>query len=251
MLDLPSVIGHRGAARHAPENTLISIRTAALQGARWVEVDVKLTADGVPILLHDDMLDRTTSGHGPAAALTFEEMRRLDAGGWFHPTFHGERVAALSELLALAVELDLGLNLEIKPCPGRAEETAGVAISLALSLWPQDRPPPLVSSFDFAALRMVRQVAPHWPIGYLIDRRRPDWRQQADAVGAATIHVNARRESARTIAEYRETGRQVLAYTVNSVPAAREVLGWGVSGVFTDTPETLIKGLAARGADRG
>lgn len=241
MLTLPRIIGHRGAAKHAPENTLVSIRMAAHQGATWVEVDVKLSADGVPILMHDDRLDRTTDAKGPVAARSFEELRKLDAGGWFHPAFRGERVAALSETLELCLELGLGINLEIKPCPGRAEETAGIALSLALGLWPQDRPPPLVSSFDPVALSMARQVAPAWPIGYLVDRRPADWAAQADALGASTIHVNARRETAATIAEYRATGRPVLAYTVNNPAAAKEVLGWGVAGVFTDTPEALVK----------
>ncbi|MFM2045337.1 MAG: hypothetical protein RLY86_3913 [Pseudomonadota bacterium] len=238
-LRLPPIIGHRGAARHAPENTLAGIRMAASQGATWVEVDVKLTADRIPILMHDDTLDRTTDGRGPVAALTLEQVRRLDAGRWFGPAFAGERVPTLAEVLALVRDLGMGINLEIKPCPGRAEETAGVALTTARSLWPDGVPPPLVSSFDYDSLAMARLVAPDWPIGYLIDRRRPDWATQAAAVGAATIHVNARREDADSIAVYRATGRPVLAYTVNSLAAAREVLSWGVTGVFTDTPATL------------
>ena len=247
-LRLPRLIGHRGAARHAPENTLASVRMAALQGAPWVEVDVKLTADGVPVLMHDDTLDRTTNGRGKVAETRFEALSRLDAGRWFSPAFIGEPVPTLAALIDLVAQLDLGLNLEIKPCPGRAAETAGVALSMAYSLWPEGKPPPLVSSFEFEALETARRVVPSWPIGYLIDRRHPDWRAQADAVGAATINVNARKETAATIAEYRATGRPVLAYTVNTLPAAQEVLGWGVHGVFTDTPQGLAPLLRQPGA---
>ncbi|HYC05895.1 MAG TPA: glycerophosphoryl diester phosphodiesterase [Azospirillaceae bacterium] len=238
-LDLPRLIGHRGAAKHAPENTLAGIRTAAAQGARWVEVDVKLTRDGVPILMHDEELGRTTDGRGKVAEHDYADIARLDAGRWFSPAFRGEPVPTLAACLELVHALGLGINLEIKPCPGREEETAGVALSMAYSLWPEGKAPPLVSSFEYASLVMARQVVPAWPIGFLIDRRVPDWREKADRVSAATINVNARKESAGTIAEYRASGRPVLAYTVNSVPAAREVFGWGVSAVFTDTPEGL------------
>lgn len=238
-LTLPRIIGHRGAAKHAPENTLAGIRMAASQGATWVEVDVKLTSDRIPILMHDDTLDRTTNRRGPVAALSLAEIRRVDAGRWFGPAFIGETVPTLVEALELVWALGMGINLEIKPCPGRAEETAGVALTLAGSLWPEGTPPPLVSSFDFAALEMARLVAPDWPLGYLIDRRRADWAEQADRVKAATIHVNARREDEKSVAAYLATGRPVLAYTVNSLAAAREVLSWGVTGVFTDTPQTL------------
>lgn len=244
MIELPRIIGHRGAAKHAPENTLAGIKAAAAQGATWVEVDVKLTSDRIPILMHDDLVDRTTNGNGPVAEKALADVKQLDAGRWFGAAFIGEQVPTLAEALDLVWRLGMRINLEIKPCPGRAEETAGVALTLARSLWPEGAPPPLVSSFDFAALEMARTVAPDWPIGYLIDRRRPDWAEQADRVRAATIHVNARREDEASIKAYRATGRPVLAYTVNSLPAAREVLSWGVAGVFTDTPQTLAPLMA-------
>lgn len=245
MLQLPKVIGHRGAARHAPENTLSGIRMAAAQGATWVEVDVKLTADNVPVLMHDDLVDRTTDGKGAVRDMTLDEIRRLDAGRWFSPVFQRERVPTLTEVIALVTALNLGINLEIKPCPGREEETAGVALTLAYALWPEDRPPPLISSFAAPSLDMAKMIVPAWPRGYLIDHRPADWRQRAAALGAASINVNARRENAASIAAYRDAGYPVLAYTVNSAAAAREVLDWGVAGVFTDTPQTVLAGLAA------
>lgn len=82
MLCLPRVIGHRGAAAAAPENTLAGLRKAKELGCSWVEFDVRLTADGAPILLHDDRLERTTSGYGEAAALSLAKVREYDAGGW-------------------------------------------------------------------------------------------------------------------------------------------------------------------------
>ena len=243
MLEIPQLIGHRGAARHAPENTLASIRTAAAQGAKWVEFDVKLSADRVPILMHDDDVDRTTNGRGAVADMSFAQLRGLDAGGWFDPKFRGEKIPTLAEALELIAELGLGFNLEIKPCPGRAEETAGVALTMTANGWAG--PPPLISSFDRQAMETARRVMPHWPLGFLMDEPPPDWRQQVERLDCATINVNARRRGTQAaMASYLATGRPVLAYTVNRPADAREVFSWGVSAVFTDTPEGLA-GLVA------
>ena len=94
---LPEVIGHRGAAAYAPENTLESIREARGRGARWVEFDAKLTGDGVVILMHDETLDRTTSGHGLVAQTSVRDIVALDAGGWFGADWRGIRVPRLAD----------------------------------------------------------------------------------------------------------------------------------------------------------
>ena len=126
------MIGHRGAAGAAPENTLASIRKAREFGATWIEFDVKLTKDGHAILFHDDCLERTTDGRGTVAATTLAQIRRLDAGGWFGPAFRGEPVPTLEQALALCAELGLGINVEIKPCAKREVETAQVTVSTLL-----------------------------------------------------------------------------------------------------------------------
>src|SRR5690242_8989223 len=97
VLKLPSVIGHRGAAAYAPENTLESIRTAAEIGVKWVELDVKLTKDSIPIIFHDDTLERTTSGYGLVAETKYEDIRELEAGMWFSEGFTGVVVPTLEE----------------------------------------------------------------------------------------------------------------------------------------------------------
>src|ERR1700675_1784021 len=107
------VIGHRGAAAHAPENTLAGLRRAKALGCGWVEFDVRLTGDGALVLCHDPLLDRTTSGSGPVSAKSLAAIRQCDAGSWFAPSFAGERVPTLDEALLLAAELDLGANVEI------------------------------------------------------------------------------------------------------------------------------------------
>ena len=106
-------IAHRGASRCAPENTLAAFEAAIRQGVDAIELDVRLTEDGVPVVLHDDTLDRTTDGQGPVDALSYQLLRRLDAGAWFGSAFRGERVPTLTEALECA-RGRCGVNVEIK-----------------------------------------------------------------------------------------------------------------------------------------
>lgn len=243
---LPRLIGHRGAKESAPENTLASIREAARQGAAWIELDAMLSRDGVPVIIHDDTLERTTSGSGPVPGLDLAELRRLDAGSWFDARFAGEPVPTLEEALDLARSLGLRLNLEIKPYPGQQEQTARASLALLERLWPADRPL-LVSSFEVPCLEVARDRAPGIPRGYLIWEEPADWLAIADRVGAATLNVNHEFQTPQTVAAYKATGRPVLAYTVNDAERARTMFGWGVDTLFTDAPGRLAAELGLAG----
>ena len=129
-----------------PKNTIESIRTAAEMGVEWVELDVMLTKDQVPVIFHDDTLDRTTDGYGPLAEKTWHELRDLDAGAWFADSFRGARIPTLEDALDEIIKLGLGLNLEIKPAPGAERETAEVALDLLSRIW-DDADRLLISSF--------------------------------------------------------------------------------------------------------
>src|SRR3954464_6346610 len=141
ILDLPRVIGHRGACAHAPENTLESFREAHRQGARWIEFDVRLAREDVVIVLHYTDLDRTTTARGPARAIDSAALAGIDAGSWFGPQFARARVPTLAATLALAKELGLGCNVELKAEPGDAvplakavaADVAGSDLALLLS----------------------------------------------------------------------------------------------------------------------
>src|SRR3954470_20329365 len=175
-LSIPRIIGHRGAKATAPENTLAGIRQAHREGASWVEFDVKLTADGVAILMHDEALDRTTSGKGAVRAASLADIRRLDAGIRFGASWTGEKVPTLVEALQLLAELGMGFNLEVKPCPGREVDTARAAVADVEACWPATRPAPLYSSFKAAALQAVRDAAPAAALAYLADKLQTGWR---------------------------------------------------------------------------
>jgi glycerophosphoryl diester phosphodiesterase len=239
----PLVVGHRGAALSAPENTLAGFCMAAALDVAWVEFDVRLTADGCCILLHDDTLDRTTSGRGPAAALTFEEIRRLDAGAWFGDDFAGQRVPSLEEAIDLLTELKLGAVIELKPHPGAEAATGRAAAMVIAERWPADREPPLISSFKAPALAAARAAAPQFPRALLVGPVPRDWHRQLVALDCIALHADQRRLDRATVASVRDADFPLFAYTVNLPKRAAELFSWGVNAVFSDCPERVSEGL--------
>jgi glycerophosphoryl diester phosphodiesterase len=233
------VIGHRGAAACAPENTLGGFRKAKELGCRWVEFDVRLTADGELILLHDDRLARTTNARGRAARLTLAQIRRCDAGRRFDPSFHGERVPTLPEALMLLAELGIGANVELKAVRGREAETGVMGAVLLRRMWPLQLPPPLISSFSVKALAAARAHAPEIGRGVLFHSIPKNWRILAEALGCVTIHADHRGLHPALVAEVRQWGYPLLAYTVNDLARARTLFDWGVTSVFSDVPHIL------------
>ena len=231
---LPRVIGHRGAAAAAPENTLASLKKANELGARWVEFDVKLTRDRVPILFHDERLERTTDGRGKVAEATLDQICALDAGGWFDPAFSGEPVPTLAAALELCAALGLGINLEIKPCPGRAVETAEQVIEVLLGHWPKHGETPLISSFAHTCLEVAATTAPELPRGYLARRLPRAWAVELQRYGCASLHLNQQWAGERQIQALREAGVPLVLYTVNHPARAAAVLKAGATSVITD-----------------
>jgi glycerophosphoryl diester phosphodiesterase len=238
-LAVPKIIGHRGARATAPENTLAGIRQAAREGATWVEFDVKLTADGYAILMHDDTLDRTTSGQGPVRQMALQDIRQLDAGIRFGPEWQGEKVPTLTEALQLLAELKMGFNLEVKPCPGREAETARAALADVEACWSGTHPTPLFSSFKPAALRAVREASAAASLAYLADELPADWRREVEHFGCRAVNLNWRHLTTAHVAEVKQAGYLLLAWTVNEPSRARELLAWGADGIITDCPGKL------------
>ncbi|MDY0055001.1 MAG: glycerophosphodiester phosphodiesterase [Methyloversatilis sp.] len=235
----PLWIAHRGGGAAAPENTLAAIRTGAAAGFRMVEFDVMLSRDGVPLLIHDETLERTTDGHGRVCEHDFAALQRLDAGGWHSPAFAGERLPSLEQALDLLRALDLDANIEIKPARGFEQVTGEAAARLIAARWPSDRQPPLLSSFDFSALDAARRVAPHLPRALLFEEVPDDWRAQMQAHDAMSIHCDHSRLSDERTRDIVSAGVPLRCYTVNDAARAAALIGAGVSGLFTDRLDLL------------
>jgi len=246
-LQLPTVIGHRGAAAHAPENTLAGLRCAKALGCAWVEFDVRLTGDGALVLCHDPLLDRTTNGSGLVSATSLATIREYDAGNWFAPSFAGERIPTLDEGLSLAAELGLGANIEIKADRGREYATAA-AVAAAIQRRPGRGPALLVSSFLLSALSALRELAPQVPRGVLFRSIPRGWAELALRLGCTMIGADHRRLRLHRVAAIRAAGYKLAAFTVNDPARARVLFDWGVTSVFSDAPDIIRQVSAGHGS---
>jgi glycerophosphoryl diester phosphodiesterase len=240
LIGLPRVIGHRGIAGLAPENTLAGFRAARRHGVEWVEFDVRLTADRRCVLMHDETIERTTGNSGPVAALTLDELGACDAGSWYDSAFAGEPIPTLEEAIDLLDELGLGANIELKPDSGDETALAEIAGGIVEAMWPATLPPPLISSFSATALAAAQVAIPALPRGLLIDGSLTEWRVLTESVGASTVHARHDRLSRARVSEIQAAGYPVLAYTVNHAGRYRELQSWGVAAVFSDRPDRLL-----------
>jgi glycerophosphoryl diester phosphodiesterase len=225
------IIAHRGGGALAPENTLAGIRLAARLGCRGVEFDVMLSGDGVPMLMHDETLERTVDAQGRLADFPAQALRRFDAGLRHGPAFRGERIPTLAAALDLCAELRLWCNIEIKPARGEDNATAA---AVATELLRRPLLAGVVSSFSMAALHEFAGRAPTLPRALLVEEIPNDWRARMTQVKARALHVAA---TADTLADVVAAGVPVACYTVNTRDEIAALLTRGVTAVFTDRPD--------------
>ena len=234
----PLAIGHRGAAAHLPENTMPSFEHALALGADALEFDVALSLDGVPVVIHDDTLDRTTSGHGPVEAATFAELQQLDAGRWKnHPT----HLPTLDEVLRTFAPRTL-LNLEIKSSPRRAELVDACALAVRKT---NSAASVVFSSFDHDALRLLRHLMPKARIGVLAETGGLERAFTcATELDAENIHPPVVLVTKAVVDRIHANGWKLWTWTVNQPDTIARMIACGVDGVFSDFPERVV---AARG----
>lgn len=235
----PLVIAHRGASAYAPENTLAAFELAVAQGADLLEFDVHLSADDQPVIIHDETLDRTTSGTGRVRDRSLRELKRLDAGAWRGRTFCGQRVQSLQEVLERFRDR-VGFAVELKAGTGLYPGIEDRVVSLLEIYDVVERA--IVLSFDHAALAVVgacnaalRRVA-------LIEDGEPEPPENIAAVvpeGATAVGLSARLATERRVGAARWAGLDLYVWTVNEPPLMDRLIGWGVAGIITDTPDVL------------
>ncbi len=267
----PLWAAHRGAGKLAPENTLAAFRLGASYGYRMFECDVKLSADGVPFLLHDDTLQRTTNaaknaqkqalalvdtaqaapksiandkqllaGSWPWAALS-----QLDAGGWHSRSYAGEPLATLEGIAAYCIRNGYALNIEIKPTPGDEVHTGTVVAQHAARLWNDASLKPLLTSFAREAVQAAQQAAPELPRGLLLDTLWDGWLNVARAMDCVAVVCNYTLWTAEHVQAVHAAGMRALSYTVNDAWAAEHLLALGTDGLITDRVDVFTP-LAAQ-----
>jgi glycerophosphoryl diester phosphodiesterase len=238
----PRWVAHRGAGKLAPENTLAAFRVGASHGFRMFECDVKLSSDGVPFLLHDATLQRTTNaraklGTGNSAVggdHPWGRLAQLDAGSWHSRAFAGEPLPTLGNIAAFCIRNGYFLNIEIKPTPGTERHTGEVVAREAARLWSGQAVPPLLTSFEPDALRGALDSAPGLPRGLLLDTLWSGWLETALTLDCRAIVCNHALWDRSSVTQAQSAGFRALSYTVNDEWAAQRLMDLGTDGIITD-----------------
>jgi glycerophosphoryl diester phosphodiesterase len=224
-------IAHRGASSRFPENTRAAFEGAIDAGADMCELDVQLSRDGALVVIHDDTVDRTTGGHGAVAAMTLEQLKRLDAGVSFGSESKGERIPTLDEVFTF-VGGRCALNIELKSAGLEKKVCAAIRDHDALATT-------IVSSFDWDALDRIRQLHPSVRVGLLASRWPVRLLGAATAIKAHAIHPRADIVTEDLCTAAHERLLDVYTWTVDDLDTMRKLIAYGVDGIMTNYPERL------------
>ena len=238
----PRWIAHRGAGKLAPENTLAAFRLGASHGYRMFECDVKLSLDGIPFLMHDPNLQRTTNavealGHGLSAIAgdhPWGTLALLDAGSWHSSPFAGEPLPTFEAIARYCLKNGFFLNIEIKATPGTEHHTGEAVARHAARLWHKAPVPPLLTSFDVASLEGAQQAQPELPRGLLLEYLWTGWLETALRLGCVAVVCDQDLWDTSSMTQAKSAGLRTLSYTVNDAASATRLLALGLDGIITD-----------------
>jgi glycerophosphoryl diester phosphodiesterase len=229
-------IAHRGASGTRPENTLVSFRRAMEIGVDVIELDTRLTADGIAIIMHDATVDRTTNGSGRVADLTLQQIKALDAGAWFAPEFAGERVPTLAEAAALTGNR-VALSLELKETG--VEEQAVAAIRSSANSHS------FISSFHEQCLKRVRELDPQMTLEFIVgidplsDDEIARLIERTRRLDARILAPSHRGITPALVSAAKAAGLRLIAWTVDERDEMQRLIELGVDGITTNRPEVL------------
>jgi glycerophosphoryl diester phosphodiesterase len=233
---------HRGSSTRAPENTLVAFEEAIKDGADAIEFDVRRTGDGVPVVLHDATLDRTTSGRGLLKDVTLASLRRLDAGAWFGERFKGARVPTLKDTLDLCrgrVALNIEMKVDGLPggSAGRLAEARALAGAVARTVAKSRfRDYLVVSSFDRSVLEAYRSASLKALLGLLVSRSAAAVGPVHRRLGLHAVHPHRRLASSRRLRSLHRRGLYAYVWGVDDTATIARLFRHGADGVMTDDP---------------
>jgi glycerophosphoryl diester phosphodiesterase len=239
----PLVIAHRGASAHAPENTLAAFRLAVRQNAAAIELDAKLSADGIVVVIHDQTLERTTDGSGLVGAHTWDELKNLDAGSFYDPSFKEEGIPTLEQVFE-AVGQDIYINVELTNYATPKDALPEKVTALIARHGLEARV--FCSSFTPFTLRRMQRLMPDLPLGLLAGR---GWTGKLARgwLGRLFPHHSLNPEhrdvTAQLVAKAHRRGLKVFPYTVNLAEDMARLFSLGVDGIFTDDPPLALRVL--------
>lgn len=235
-LPSPVIFAHRGASIRAPENTLAAFVLAKAQKADAIELDVKLSADGVPVVIHDPTVNRTTDGSGTVAALSLAALKELDAG-------EGQQIPTLDEVFA-EMGKDFFINVELTNYTTPNDDLVQKVVDLIQKH--ERTQTTLFSSFLPKTLHRAEELLPQTPRGLLTLPNLMGWVERVYTFRTGNyqaLHPHRKNASARQIKQAHRMGRRVHVWTVNDPDEMRKLANWGVDGIFTDDPRLAWQSL--------
>lgn len=244
-MKLPVIIAHRGASAAAPENTMASFRKALEMGAGGIELDVQLSSDGIPVVIHDERVDRTSNGTGWVKDKTLEELRTLDFGGWSAPEFKGEKIPVLEEVLELLYNRKGLLNIEIKNGPVFYPGIEKRVTKLVRKYEMLDRV--IISSFNHYSLVELKKIDPEVKTAPLYMEGLYEPWAYAKKLGASAIHPLFYSIVPEIVNGCKENGIAVNPFTVDQPEHIRKIAATGVDGIITNVPEVALKIIGEMG----
>lgn len=256
MFSKPLIIGHRGASASAPENTLAAFRLALENGADGIEFDVRLTADGVPVVIHDDNLQRTGATRKRVSDLSLAELKQIDVGSWFSRSFAAERIPTLEELMKLVDGSSAILYLEMKSDPAQLPQLVNACCTALKGSSLKNRV--IVECFNLEGIAKVKKVDPELKTAALFEPQPFARRlltsgrrmvEQTRAVGAEQIALHYRLASARVVATAKNHGLEVAVWTVGEGKWIQRAAKMGIVSLITNDPATMVRQRNEAGAD--
>lgn len=238
----PIVIAHRGASAEAPENTLAAFELAIRRGADAIELDVRLSADGEAVVIHDATTGRTTERRGEVRRLRLETLKTLDAGSWFSAAFPQERIPTLDEVLGL-VDRKVGVNIELKPMRDRSEGVRLVRRCIEVVRRHDAHSSVLLSSFQHSLLRLVKEFRAELVTGVLYHPLRHAGRRVstlARRVGAEFFVCDVRSLGAKIGNQALKAGLYLAVYTIDTEKHLKRALSFGIHGIVTNDPGRIL-----------
>jgi glycerophosphoryl diester phosphodiesterase len=240
-LPQPIIFAHRGASSYAPENTIAAFELALTQNADAIELDVKLSADGHAIVIHDPRVDRTTGGHGRVKDLPLGELRALDAGSFFSEKFHGEKIPTLEEVFE-AVGKRTFINVELTNYDSPRDGLVETVCMLVKKCGMQERV--IFSSFFASNLSKAHAYLPDVPSGLLAFKGLLGvWARSFgfDFGKYQALHPYLTDVTSQQVQRVHRLNRRIHVWTVNAADDMRRLFRWGVDAIFTDDPQLAVR----------
>lgn len=239
------IIAHRGFSGIAPENTIAAFKKAIDAGADMIEFDVSLSKDGIPVVIHDRTVNRTTNAKGKVEDFTIEELKKFDAGSWYKPQFKDEKIPTLEEVIQLS-KGKIMLNIEIKKYSvKRSIKIDGIEDKIVKLLEKYEMTNDvLISSFSKMAIQRIKEFNPDIAVAYLYRFRiNPRIIKQLDKVGIYSFNQGKRFFSKKALSDLHENGLKLNLYTINQKREMKKFVKLGVDGIITNFPNKLIEVL--------